>query len=152
MRAVEETNAQRAKPLALRALYVAVGAMTGVVACHGEAAEGRRAEAGRIAEAVRALRAAAPEEKRPLLKSLGETLCSAEDLCALRKTCEEAYELELSANDGIAAVRHSAQADDPVPKEAAALLGQVEGILRRAVELTKTCADREAETRRRYSL
>jgi hypothetical protein len=125
--------------------------MTGVVACHGEAAEARRAEAARIAEAVRALRAAPEDEKRLLLKSLGETRCSAEDLCALRKSCEDAYALELSATDGIAAVRHAVRAADPVPKEATVLLAQSEGELRRAVELTSTCADREAETRRRYS-
>jgi hypothetical protein len=121
------------------------------VACHGEAVEARRAEAGRIAEAVRVLRVAAPEEKRPLLKSLGEIRCSAEDLCALRKSCQDAYALELSATDGIAAVRHAVREPDPVPTEAAALLAQSEGELRRAVDLTKACADSEAETRRRYS-
>jgi hypothetical protein len=86
------------------------------------------------------------------LTALAETPCSAEDLCALEKSCKDAYALELSATDGLATVRHAVRAADPLPKEAAELLAQSEAELRRAVELTRACADREAEARRRYSL
>lgn len=129
-----------------------MAAFVAVVACHGEAAEARRAEAGRIAEAVRALRAAPNDAKRPLLRLLHDAPCSAADLCGLRKSCEDAYGLELSALDGISAVRRAVRTADAVPPEAAQLLTRSEGDLRRAAELTKACADNEGEARRRYSL
>jgi hypothetical protein len=129
-----------------------IAALGSPLACHGEADEARRAEAGRIAEAVRALRAASNDGKRPFLRSLHDLACSTEDLCRLKRSCQEAYELELSALDGISAVRRAVRGVDPIPPEAAELLTKSEGNLKRAAELTKACVESEGAVRRRYSL
>jgi hypothetical protein len=133
-----------------RILFVA--ALAASVACGGEAEQARRSEAGRLAEAVRRLRDAANADKRPFLLLLRETPCVAADACALRKTCVDAYSLETAAFDAIMAVRHATASGSPVPDGAAALLSRSEAELRRAAELTRTCADLEATARRNYRL
>lgn len=134
----------------VRALALAAG--LSFMGCRGEAVEARRSEAGRLAEAVRLLRGAPSEERRPLLEALASAPCAEPDLCALRKTCADAYALELSARDALGAVRHAAQGAEPVQREAVELLTRSEEDLRRAAELARVCADREGEARRRYSL
>lgn len=131
---------------------MATAALGAAPACHGEKDESRRAEAGRIAEAVRVLREAPNDGKRPLLKSLREVVCSADDLCELKRSCADAYELELTAFDGISAVRRTVRGTDPIPPEAAPLLMKSESNLKRAADLTRACAESEGATRRRYSL
>jgi hypothetical protein len=114
-----------------------------------------RAEAGRVAEAVRKLREAPNPEKAPLRKALEATACTADDICGLKKSCADAYALQEHALEGLSAVRHAttgAPAAEPVPSAAAALLSEVTASLERAKTLAKTCADREGEMRRKYSL
>ena len=134
--------------------FVASAALGAVQACHGhgEADESRRAEAGRIAEAVRVLRAAPNDGKRPFLKSLREVGCTAEELCALKQSCADAYELEVTAFDGISAVRRSVRGADPVAPDAIELLTKSEANLKRARDLTRACVESEGAVRRRYSL
>jgi hypothetical protein len=122
------------------------------VACHGEADEARRADVARVSEAVRKLREAPNDAKRPLLLALQQTPCTGDDACTLRKSCSDAYDREVSAVEGIAAVRHATQSTGPVPPEATELLARSASEMKRAVLLTKGCADLEAATKRRYSI
>jgi hypothetical protein len=120
-------------------------------ACHGEADEARRAEAGRIARAVQTLRSAPNDAKRPPFAALKSEKCSFEDACTFQNTCVSAYQFELDALDSIAAVRR--EMDGPiVTPESAKVLAQAETGLTRAKELSKTCADLEGALRRRYRL
>jgi hypothetical protein len=124
-------------------------------ACHGEREEALRAEAGRVAEAVRKLREAPNPAKPPLRKALDATSCTTEDTCGLKKSCANAYALQERALEGLAAVRHAttgASAAEPVPSAAAALLSDVTANLERAKTLSKDCADLEGAVRRKYSL
>jgi hypothetical protein len=123
-----------------------------MTACHGEGAEARRAEAGRITHSVQALRDAPNEGKKPPLAALQREACSADDLCALQKKCVAAYSLEVAALDAVAAVRRAIKDPGPLPTEAANLLGQAKADLDRAQELASTCADLEGAAVRRYSL
>jgi len=114
-----------------------------------------RAEAGRVAEAVRKLREAPNPEKAPLRKALEATVCTADDTCGLKKSCAGAYALQERALDGLAAVRHAtsgASAAEPLPSSAAVLLSEVTASLERAKAQAKGCADLEGTVRRKYSL
>jgi hypothetical protein len=120
-------------------------------ACHGEADEARRVEAGRIARAVHTLRVAPNDAKRPLFAALKSEKCSFDEACTFQSTCVSAYQLELDALDSIAAVRR--EMDGPiVTPESVKLLAQAETGLTRAKELSKTCADLEGALRRKYNL
>ena len=137
------------------ALGVLTAASVASVACHGERDEEVRAEAGRVAEAVRKLREAPNAEKAPLRKALEATVCTEADTCGLRKSCAEAYVMQERALEGVSAVRHAtsgASAAEPVASSAAALLSEVTAGLERAKTLAKGCADQEAALRRKYSL
>jgi hypothetical protein len=124
-----------------------------IVACHGEGDEARRAEAGRVARAVQALRDAPNDEKRVRLGALRQERCTAEDVCALRDTCVAAYSLEVAALDSIDAVRRATREPAaPVPSGAGELLARAEAELRRAEGLTKSCADLEGAARRAHRL
>jgi len=125
------------------------------VGCRGEKDEARRAEAGRITEAVRKLREAPNRAKEPFLLALRSTSCATDDGCELKKTCTDAYLLEQQALDGISAVRRETTGGapaEPVPSAAAALLSRVTLDLERAKTLAKNCADLEGAARRKYSL
>jgi hypothetical protein len=125
------------------------------VSCRTESTEARRAEAGRVAEATRKVREAPNRERAPLLKALEATACLTDDVCALKKRCADAYELQERALEGISAVRRAttgASAAEPVPSGATELLSNVTADLERAKTLAKECADMEGAVRRRYSL
>jgi hypothetical protein len=123
------------------------------VACHGEADEAHRAEAGRVARAVQSLRDAPNDEKRARLVALRQQPCTVEDVCALRDTCVTAYSLEVEALDSIAAVRRATREPSaPVPPGAGELLARAETEMHRAEGLTKSCADLEGAARRTHRL
>jgi hypothetical protein len=125
------------------------------LSCRGERDQELRAEAGRIAEAVRRLREAANPEKPPLRKALEATACTADDTCELKNSCAEAYALQERALEGISAVRRAttgASATEPVPNAAALLLSDVTTNLERSKTLAKSCADSEGAMRRKYGL
>jgi len=129
-----------------------VVSLSSVAACHGEREEARRAEAGRIAHAVEALRNAPNEAKRPLLSALERESCSSNDVCAVKKDCTTAYSATLDALDALAAVRHAARDPGPLPSNVAVLLTRTEADLRRAQDLATKCADAEAALRRSHHL
>jgi hypothetical protein len=137
-------------------IRVVIGFFASVsVACHGEREEALRAEAGRVAEAVRKLREAPNPEKAPLRRALEAISCTADDTCGLKKSCSDAYALQERALDGLGAVRHAtagASAAEPVPNPAVTLLSEVTAGLERAKERAKECADLEGTVRRKYSL
>lgn len=141
-------GSSRARVAHFITLFVAVTAL----ACHGEAAEARRADVARVAEAVRKLRDAPNDEKRPLLLALQQTPCAADDAVKLRKSCSDAYGLQVTALDAVAAVRHAAQGNAPLPPEAAELLARSEADLKRAAQGTTACADLESDLKRRYAI
>ncbi len=129
-----------------------VAAVLSSVACHGERAEARRGEAGRVTHATEALRWAPHDGKRPFLEALKGLECSGSDLCALKKTCTDAYTLLVEIEDELGAVRRAtADARAPAPR-AAALLAETEAKLHRSAELARRCADAEAVVRSRYGL
>ncbi|HVU05677.1 MAG TPA: hypothetical protein VHE30_28205 [Polyangiaceae bacterium] len=121
-------------------------------ACHGERDQAVRSEAGRVAEAVRKLREADGAAKRPLLVALEHETCTAEDVCALRKTCADAYTLQVTALESVAAVRHANEDGKPLPPEAMALLAEASAKLEASNAATKTCADVEGAARRKHGL
>jgi len=121
------------------------------VACHGEADEARRADVGRVSEAVRKLREAPNEAKRPLLLALQQTPCAADDAVTLRKSCSDAYEPLLAALDDIGAVRFAMQSGASKAVDVT-LLQRSESRLKEAEMLTKACADLEGAMKRRYSI
>jgi len=120
--------------------------------CRGEKDEAHRAEAGRIAHAVEALRAAEASGRPPLLKALEQEACESADVCATKEKCLEAYGLERQALESLRAVRRAANADAPLPEQAPALLAQAESVLTRSREVAKACADLEGSLRRAHAL
>lgn len=124
----------------------------GLVACSRKGTDEARPEAGLVAHAVEQLRKAGNVEKRPFLKALEATACTASDVCSLKKTCTEAYTLEVTALEALAAVRSQVRGGAEIAASAVELLGQAEHDLEAAHDKTKTCADLEAEVRRTYSL
>jgi hypothetical protein len=122
------------------------------VACHGERDQAIRGEAGKVAEAVRKLREADGAAKRPLLVALQHEACTTEDVCTLRKTCDDAYTLQVTALESVSAVRHANQDGKDLPADAVTLLGEASAKLAASNSATKTCADAEGELRRKYRL
>jgi hypothetical protein len=123
-----------------------------VTGCKLESEEARRGEAGNVTHAVEALRNAPNESKRPFLTALESTTCRSDDVCALKKTCVEAYSLELGALDALSAVRKDTSGGDSLGTAAVELLGRAEQDLTRSHDLATTCADLEGAARRRYAL
>ena len=112
--------------------------------------EARRGEAASVARAVEALRQAPNAEKAPFLKALKAAPCDAEDVCALKKACVDAYVLEQAALDAVSAVRARTRTADGLNSDAVDLLANAERDLGRSRELTKACADLEGAARRTY--
>jgi hypothetical protein len=115
--------------------------------------EAARGEAGRVAHQVKTLRDADNAQKPVLLKALEGTPCTIEDVCAVKKTCSEAYALQETALAALSTVRHSVQGLAPgMEQQQASLLSQAEAALGRAKDLAAKCADAEAALRRHYRL
>ena len=112
--------------------------------------EARRGEAAGVARSVEALRQAPNAEKAPFLKALKAAPCAAEDVCALKKACVDAYVLEQAALDAVSAVRARTRTADALNSDAVELLANAERDLGRSRELTKACADLEGAARRKY--
>ena len=113
--------------------------------------EAARAEAGHVARQVKLLRDADNAQKPVLLKALDQTPCTLDGVCAVKRTCSEAYTLQETALDALSAVRHALQGVAPgMDERETALLSQAEAALTRAKELTTKCADLEAALRRQY--
>jgi hypothetical protein len=133
-----------------------VGAILGAallsVACRSESVEARRGEAGGVARAVEALRQAPNAGKAPFLKALQSAPCHAEDVCAVKTACVDAYVLEEAARSALSAVRARTRTADGLTADAVDLLANAEHDLGRSRELTKACADLEAAARRKYGL
>jgi hypothetical protein len=122
--------------------------------CDGEQEQARRAEAGRIAHAIAALREAPNEAKAPRVAALEREACSVQELCELKRSCVDAYRL---LNQGLEASRVARRALDADAGAAAAqrvaeLVRVTERDLGRARELTGRCSELEAEATRRYGL
>ncbi len=125
-----------------------------LAACHGEAEQAHRTEAGRVAHAVESLRNAPNAKKAPYLASLERTPCSVPDVCELKRACVGAYQRQLAALAGVQAVRH-ALAADAAPALAASAAGQLDSAqkdLGAARHDTEHCADLQGAVTRRYGL
>lgn len=115
--------------------------------------EAARSEAGRVAHQVKLLRDADNSQKPVFLKALDGTPCTVNEICAVKKTCSEAYTLEVSALSALSTLRHSLQGFAPgMEQQEALLLSQAEASLHQAKDLVAKCADAEAALRRRYRL
>jgi len=102
---------------------------------------------------VKTLRDSDNAQKTVLLEALDGTPCTIADVCAVKKTCSEAYALQETALAALSTVRHSVQGLAPgMEKDEASLLSQAEAALGRARDLAAKCADAEAALRRHYRL
>lgn len=125
-----------------------------LTACHGEAEQAHRTEAGRVAHAVDNLRNASNAKKGPFLTSLERMPCSVPDVCELKRTCVDAYQRQLKALAGVRAVRRSL-ARDAAPGAAASAAGVLDSAQKELVDAkhrTEHCADLQGTVTRRYGL
>lgn len=124
-----------------------------LVACHGEAEQAHRTEAGRITHAVENLRNAPNAKKAPYLTSLERTPCSVPDLCALKRACVDAYRRQLDALGAVRAVKKALQTDGgpALAHSAAVRLGSAQKQLADANRRAHHCADLQGAVERRYS-
>ena len=122
------------------------------VSCRGERDVAERSEAAAIARAIELARNAPREARAPFVEALASAPCSGDATCTARKVCVDAYSLERTAGEALRAVRHAVAADASIPSGAGELLLRAERDLAQARELTRDCADREAELRRRYEI
>jgi hypothetical protein len=112
----------------------------------------RRREAERVVYAIESLRSAPNDAKPPLLKALEGVGCTLEDVCTLKRSCVEAYQVHLRALGGARAARHAIESDSGADRKAAELLGQSARLLEEAAIKTKRCTDLEGEIVRKYKL
>jgi len=102
---------------------------------------------------VKTLRDSDNAQKTVLLEALDGTPCTIADVCAVKKTCSEAYALQETALAALSTVRYALQGVAPgMDGQEAALLSHAETALARAKDLTTKCADLEAALRRQYRL
>lgn len=120
--------------------------------CHTEADTARRADVARVAHAADVLRNAPNDAKEPLVLELAHTRCRSQDACRLKRACLAAYQRELKALEGVAAVRHALAADGgrAQAERAGSLLALSERELEQAHRLSRRCADLEGKLERRY--
>jgi hypothetical protein len=123
-----------------------------LLACHGEQAEARRAEAARISRSIDALRSAPNDGKAPLAKALSSEPCSFDDVCGLRDACVHAYQAHVGGLDSLRIARRAAENDSGPTAKIAELAQTAEDQLARAKHEVERCADRQAELVRRYEL
>lgn len=111
-------------------------------------------EAGAVTHAVERLREASNAKKDVALRALAAVPCSAQDVCALKKLCADAYTKHVRALDGVRAARH-ALGPDAAPAGSARvleLLDDSQRLLDDAQTQVARCADAEAALRRRLRL
>lgn len=138
-------------PAAWRAALTALVLLS---ACHGEAEQAHRTEAGRIAHAVENLRNAPNARKAPYLTSLERMPCSVPDVCELKRTCVDAYQRQLSVLASVQAVRHELK-HDAAPAAAASAAGVLDSAQKALLDArrrTEHCADLQGTVSRRYGL
>jgi hypothetical protein len=91
-------------------LLVALSSAT-PVACDGTQQAAERSDADRVAHAVRLLREAPNDAKRPLLRALEGVECTSPRACEVRERCLEGYGSYLEALDAIATARRALARD-----------------------------------------
>lgn len=117
--------------------------------CQAGRADAVSREASKLSQAVRALRDAPNDQKRPELERLVKTECTAPDLCNLRETCVEGYRQHLRALDRARSVSGILDTDT---QAAARALASAERELGAAHDRVSECARVEAAIRRKYRL
>jgi hypothetical protein len=122
--------------------------------CRGEREQALRGEAGTLVHAIRQLRDATNQGKRPQLKALAHLTCSAEDLCELQRVCRHAYERHQQALDATQTLRHALAEDAGADATTGAndLMSNARRDLERARFLARLCSDLEGKVTRRYGL
>jgi len=135
-------------------LVAAIALVVTALGCKGEREQAERAEAGRIAHAIAALRDAPNEAKPPRIAALDSEKCTSEALCELKRVCVDAYRTHVR---GLEAARIAARALDSdgesqARERIAELVAASERDLVRARELVRRCSDLESEVVRRFGL
>jgi hypothetical protein len=132
----------------LRVTLIGLGLLA--LACESDAEA--RAEAGKLAHAIEALRGADNQGKAPALAELRALPCSGEATCSVQSTCVAAYELHLRGLEGVAEGKRRASAGESGAADLPTLVASAQAALERAKDLSQKCADAQGELTRRYRL
>jgi hypothetical protein len=122
--------------------------------CKGEREQAERAEAGRIAHAIAALREADNDAKPPRIAALDREECTSQEICELKRACVEAYRLHVRGLEAsrVASRALDSDAGSQSGQRIAELVSASERDLVRARELVQRCSDLESAAARRFGL
>jgi hypothetical protein len=135
----------------LRGVWVCLGLLTAVSACDDEARAKQRAEAERVVQAVRAVRALDSKDKAAGLDRLRQQACEIPKIRELRDACAEGYALHQRGHAAAKALSADLARDAGIDG-AAAQLALAEKDLAASRVKTRRCADLEGEIVREYGL
>lgn len=109
-----------------------------------------REEATRVSQAIDALRNSEKKDKRKHLETLRATDCKEQAVCAVQKTCVEAYALHVGALETIR--QGLVKVNDGSMDQAETTLAAGRADLERSEQLAEDCKKVEAEMRQRLKL